>query len=61
MLSPEHRAIVKATVPLLESGGEALTTHFYKMLIDENPEVRPMFNQAHQASGAQQRALPTAS
>ncbi|WP_250467150.1 NO-inducible flavohemoprotein [Caballeronia sp. GAFFF2] len=57
MLSPEHRAIVKATVPLLESGGEALTTHFYKMLIDENPEVRPMFNQAHQASGAQQRAL----
>jgi nitric oxide dioxygenase len=57
MLSPEHRAIVKATVPLLESGGEALTTHFYKTMLDENPEVRPLFNQAHQASGAQQRAL----
>ncbi|ACD20492.1 NO-inducible flavohemoprotein [Paraburkholderia phytofirmans] len=57
MLSAEHRAIVKATVPLLESGGEALTTHFYDMLISEHPEVRPMFNLANQASGAQQRAL----
>jgi nitric oxide dioxygenase len=57
MLSAEHRAIVKATVPLLESGGEALTTHFYNLMISEYPEVRPLFNQAHQASGAQQRAL----
>jgi nitric oxide dioxygenase len=57
MLSAEHRDIVKATVPLLESGGEALITHFYKMLIGEHPEVRPLFNQANQASGAQQRAL----
>jgi nitric oxide dioxygenase len=57
MLSAEHRAIVKATVPLLESGGEALIRHFYAMLMDENPEVRPLFNQANQASGAQQRAL----
>ncbi|WP_438392484.1 NO-inducible flavohemoprotein [Caballeronia sp. DA-9] len=57
MLSAEHRAIVKATVPLLESGGEALTTHFYELLMTEHPEVRPYFNQAHQASGAQPRAL----
>lgn len=57
MLSTEHRTIVKATVPLLESGGEALTTHFYQMLISENPTVRPLFNQANQVSGAQQRAL----
>jgi nitric oxide dioxygenase len=57
MLSNEHRAIVKATVPLLESGGEALTTHFYKGMLDEYPEVRPLFNQTHQASGAQPRAL----
>jgi nitric oxide dioxygenase len=57
MLSAEHRAIVKATVPLLESGGEALTTHFYKLLMSDHPEVRPLFNQANQASGAQQRAL----
>jgi nitric oxide dioxygenase len=57
MLSAEHRAIVKATVPLLESGGETLIRHFYDLLITEHPEVRPYFNQAHQASGAQQRAL----
>jgi nitric oxide dioxygenase len=57
MLSAEHRAIVKATVPLLESGGEALTTHFYQLMLNDFPEVRPLFNQAHQASGAQPRAL----
>ncbi|MGG5291856.1 NO-inducible flavohemoprotein [Pseudomonas shirazensis] len=57
MLNAEQRAIVKATVPLLESGGEALTTHFYKMMLSEYPEVRPLFNQAHQASGDQPRAL----
>lgn len=57
MLTPKQRAIVKSTVPLLESGGEALTTHFYKILIDEHPEVRPFFNQANQASGDQPRAL----
>lgn len=57
MLSTEHRTIIKATVPLLESGGEALTTHFYDLMLREYPEVRPLFNQANQASGAQQRAL----
>ncbi|WP_263262588.1 NO-inducible flavohemoprotein [Pseudomonas sp. RIT-PI-S] len=57
MLSAQHRAIVKATVPLLESGGEALTTHFYNLLLSEYPEVRPLFNQAHQANGEQPRAL----
>jgi nitric oxide dioxygenase len=57
MLSNEHRAIVKATVPLLEIGGEALITHFYNTMLDEYPEVRPLFNQAHQATGAQPRAL----
>ncbi|MDD0975211.1 NO-inducible flavohemoprotein [Pseudomonas fontis] len=57
MLNAQDRAIVKATVPLLESGGEALTTHFYQLMLSEYPEVRPLFNQAHQASGDQPRAL----
>jgi nitric oxide dioxygenase len=57
MLSDTHRAIVKSTVPLLESGGEALITHFYKMLLRDHPQVRPFFNKAHQASGEQPRAL----
>ncbi|MBD9483424.1 NO-inducible flavohemoprotein [Pseudomonas sp. PDM14] len=57
MLSAQQTALIKATVPLLESGGEALTTHFYRMMLSEHPEVRPLFNQAHQASGDQPRAL----
>ena len=57
MLTPEQRAIVQSTVPLLETGGEALTTHFYQIMLSEHPEVRPFFNQAHQASGDQPRAL----
>lgn len=60
MLSTAQKAIVTATVPLLESGGEALTTHFYRIMLDEYPEVRPLFNQANQASGAQPRALANA-
>jgi len=57
MLTDAQRDIIKATVPLLETGGEALTTHFYKLMLSDYPQVRPLFNQAHQASGAQQRAL----
>jgi nitric oxide dioxygenase len=57
MLNASDRAIVKSTVPLLESGGEALTTHFYKKLLQRYTQVRPLFNQAHQASGDQPRAL----
>lgn len=57
MLTAAQRDIVKSTVPLLETGGEALTTHFYQLLFREHPEVRPYFNQAHQAAGTQPRAL----
>ncbi len=57
MLTAAQTAIIKATVPLLETGGEALTTHFYRIMLSEHPEVRPLFNQAHQASGEQPRAL----
>jgi nitric oxide dioxygenase len=57
VLNDTQRTIVKATVPLLETGGEALTTHFYRIMLAEYPTVRPLFNQAHQASGEQPRAL----
>lgn len=57
MLTPSQRDIIKATIPLLETGGEALATHFYNIMLDGHPEVRPLFNQAHQASGSQPRAL----
>ena len=57
MLTAHQRTLIKATVPLLETGGEALTRHFYQLMLGEYPQVRPLFNQAHQASGDQQRAL----
>lgn len=60
MLSSDQKAIIKATVPLLETGGEILTRHFYDRLLGDNPEIRPLFNGAHQASGAQARALARA-
>ena len=57
MLNEQQRAIVKSTVPLLEAGGEALTTHFYQILLAENQGVQPLFNGVHQQTGAQPRAL----
>lgn len=57
MLTDDQTAIIKATIPILETGGETLITHFYKTMLDEYPQVRPLFNQAHQANGAQPRAL----
>ncbi|MBV7534550.1 NO-inducible flavohemoprotein [Duganella sp. sic0402] len=60
MLSTEHKAIITATVPLLEQGGEALTRHFYKSMFRDSPHVTPLFNQANQHEGTQQRALANA-
>nr|WP_315256674.1 NO-inducible flavohemoprotein [uncultured Duganella sp.] len=60
MLSIEYKAIITATVPILEQGGEALTRHFYQSLFRDHPEVKPLFNQANQHEGTQQRALANA-
>jgi len=56
-LTADQIAIIKATVPILEAGGEALTKHFYTRMFSHNPEVKVFFNQAHQAQGTQPRAL----
>ncbi|QQQ53030.1 NO-inducible flavohemoprotein [Pseudomonas syringae] len=60
MLTTAQRDIIKATVPILETGGEALTTHFYRIMLDGYPEVRPLFNETNQTNGAQPRALANA-
>ncbi|WP_158896630.1 MULTISPECIES: NO-inducible flavohemoprotein [unclassified Pseudomonas] len=57
MLTSAQYDIIKATVPLLETGGEALITYFYQLMLDTHPDVRPLFNQAHQTNGSQPRAL----
>lgn len=57
MLTSSQKAIIQATVPLLESHGEKLARHFYALMFDSYPEVRALFNQTHQATGDQARAL----
>ncbi len=57
MLSEQTIAIVKATAPAVIAHAEAITRRFYSLMFEGNPEVKAFFNQAHQHSGSQQRAL----
>lgn len=60
MLDLHVRQTVKATAPVLETHGVDLTRHFYTRMFTHNPELREIFNQGHQRSGAQQQALAMA-
>ncbi|KKL01849.1 NO-inducible flavohemoprotein [Rheinheimera mesophila] len=57
MLSAQTIAIVKSTIPLLESAGVAITNHFYQRMFRLNPELKDIFNMTNQHSGRQQFAL----
>ena len=57
MFTPQTISLIKATVPVLQQHGEAITTHFYQLMFREHPEVKAFFNEAHQAHGTQARAL----
>lgn len=56
-MNPQTIAIVKSTVPALKAHGEAITSHFYRIMFEGHPEVKAFFNEAHQAAGSQARAL----
>lgn len=60
MLSAATRQLVKDTVPVLREHGVTLTRHFYQRMFAHNPELKHVFNQAHQANGEQQQALAMA-
>lgn len=60
MLDAPTRAHVRATAPVLQQHGVALTRHFYARMFQHNPELREIFNQGHQRSGTQQQALAMA-
>ena len=60
MLTSRQIELIKATVPVLREHGVALTTHFYKRMLEGNPELKNVFNNAHQARGHQQQALAAA-
>lgn len=57
MLDQNTIDIIKSTVPVLKEHGLAITTHFYKRMFENNPEVQPFFNMDKQASGEQPKAL----
>lgn len=57
MLSQKTIEIVKQITPLVAANAEIVTRRFYQLMFQENPEVKAFFNQAHQHSGGQQRAL----
>lgn len=57
MLDSRTIQVIKSTIPLLESAGPALTTHFYQRMFKHNPELKDVFNLAHQHSGGQPVAL----
>ena len=57
MLSPQTIEIVKSTAPVVAEHAETITRRFYTLMFSHNPEVQAYFNQAHQHSGGQQRAL----
>lgn len=59
MLSDATITLVKATVPVLRTHGEAITTRFYERLLAA-PEIAAMFDPAHQRDGSQPRALAAA-
>ncbi|KAF2130465.1 globin-like protein [Dothidotthia symphoricarpi CBS 119687] len=48
---------IKATVPVLAQYGETITTKFYADMLSANPELKNIFNNTHQATGHQPRAL----
>jgi nitric oxide dioxygenase len=49
--------IIKATVPVLAEHGNTITTKFYADMIEAHPELKNIFNNTHQATGHQPRAL----
>lgn len=57
MLSTKTLEIVKAITPAVAANAETITRNFYERMFRENPEVKAYFNQAHQHSGGQQKAL----
>ena len=57
MLTEQTIRIVKETAPAVAANAEAITRRFYTLMFSGDPQVQAYFNQAHQHSGGQQRAL----
>ncbi|HEY4802672.1 MAG TPA: NO-inducible flavohemoprotein [Paraburkholderia sp.] len=60
MLTQRTKDIVKATAPVLADHGYAIIKRFYTRLFEAHPELKNVFNMAHQEQGQQQQALARA-
>ncbi len=43
-MTPQQIELVKSTVPVLREHGVTLTTYFYKRMLNNNPELKNVFN-----------------
>jgi nitric oxide dioxygenase len=46
-LSAEATKILKTTAPVVREHGAAITTAMYRIMMDEHPEVKNLFNNSH--------------
>ncbi|KXV14781.1 nitric oxide dioxygenase [Caballeronia megalochromosomata] len=60
MLTQRTKDIVKATAPVLAQHGYTIIQRFYFRLFEAHPELKNVFNMAHQDQGQQQQALARA-
>ncbi|SAL83926.1 nitric oxide dioxygenase [Caballeronia arvi] len=60
MLTQKTKDIVKATAPVLAQHGYPIIQRFYLRLFQAHPELKNVFNMAHQEQGQQQQALARA-
>ncbi|KAJ5982034.1 flavohemoprotein [Penicillium sp. IBT 35674x] len=56
-LTTQQKKIVKSTIPALQEHGVTITTLFYRRLLEAHPELKNIFNTAHQTTGEQPAAL----
>ncbi|TDR56907.1 nitric oxide dioxygenase [Halomonas ventosae] len=57
MLTTEQEQLIAATAPVVAEHLDAITQRFYPLMFERYPQVKPLFNQAHQQDGGQPRAL----
>ncbi|MCF8567524.1 NO-inducible flavohemoprotein [Alicyclobacillus tolerans] len=59
-IEPQKLEIVKATLPAVKQHGETITRRFYQRMFTNHPELKNIFNQTHQITGHQPKALADA-
>jgi nitric oxide dioxygenase len=57
MLSENTLSIIESTAPVLKEHGLGLIEHFYQRMLTHQPELKHLFNQTHQKTGQQAKAL----